>query len=469
MGLSQMLFAQKVTNKGVFTVKENSVLFLPDDLENNETGQIKQNGTTIIKGNWINDGEAKSDTGQVIFQGVADQHILGSEESVFHNLIVENANQIILEAPIIVRSELELADGSFDLNDNNVDLGTTGVLVNEIAWLNELYDSNTANGSGGFIQRRVNIEAGIPDNVASLGLQLESELDHNSVLIRRGHDVQTNGIKESIARYYEVAHQDGTTPVDIIFNYHDSEVFGDNQDAQESFVIWRSTDEGTTWTNAGGDANPIQRNVSNGNVGVSARLTLSSERDAPLVENVSSMFLDVTGCNVDVRWATNSEVNILEYEVERSVDGVNFEKIHQVYSSGQPFGQFYEYRDEGAIGEQTYRVKIIRLDSTFVYSESAVAISDCLDKRSEVFVYPNPVGDSHETVTVSFYAKGGEITLDFTDVPGRRIANYPLVMDVDEGWNTFHIPIMHLAAAPYFISIDANTIIRTAKIIKVTE
>ncbi|MFK7946914.1 MAG: LamG-like jellyroll fold domain-containing protein [Saprospiraceae bacterium] len=91
-------------------------------------------------------------------------------------------------------------------------------------------------------------------------------------------------------------------------------------------------------------------------------------------------------------WQTASEENNRGFEVERSIDGINFEKIGFIAGNGTTVEvSNYNFFDENPInGINYYRLKQLDFDEQFEYSEiRSVSIGIGNDKM--VQIYPNPV------------------------------------------------------------------------------
>jgi hypothetical protein len=96
----------------------------------------------------------------------------------------------------------------------------------------------------------------------------------------------------------------------------------------------------------------------------------------------------------DLDWTTTREVNVSEFVVERSSDGVQYMAIgnrpaQQTYSGNND----YSFIDSLPAATSYYRLKMTNLDGTFSYSPvkvvgSAVAVS------VSISCYPNPVVNS---------------------------------------------------------------------------
>jgi hypothetical protein len=103
-----------------------------------------------------------------------------------------------------------------------------------------------------------------------------------------------------------------------------------------------------------------------------------------------------TGKNVNetasLEWATASEKNNSHFDIERSFDGVSFEKIGTVKGNGTTNAEkTYNFRDFTATtGINYYRLRQVDFDGKDELS-SVVGIS--MGKKSRLKVFPNPTAD----------------------------------------------------------------------------
>ena len=92
-------------------------------------------------------------------------------------------------------------------------------------------------------------------------------------------------------------------------------------------------------------------------------------------------------------WSTASELNNDRFEVERSVDGVNFEMIGEVAGNGTTtVAQDYDFVDaRPAIGTNYYRLRQVDYDGAFEYTD--VKHLQFGDIQQSFSAFPNPVSD----------------------------------------------------------------------------
>ncbi len=92
-----------------------------------------------------------------------------------------------------------------------------------------------------------------------------------------------------------------------------------------------------------------------------------------------------------LNWKTSQEINSAHFEVERSVDAVNFSYIGRVNASGNSQVPLdYYFTDNNPVsGLNYYRLKQVDLDGRFIYTPARVVRFD-QTTQNLVKYYPNP-------------------------------------------------------------------------------
>lgn len=91
-----------------------------------------------------------------------------------------------------------------------------------------------------------------------------------------------------------------------------------------------------------------------------------------------------------LKWTTESEINLDQYELQRSRDGVNFTPVAIVFAKGAQKNE-YNYTDAHPFnGSNFYRLKMIDADGTFKYSNT-VMVRFGVIKSGDAVIAPNPV------------------------------------------------------------------------------
>lgn len=179
------------------------------------------------------------------------------------------------------------------------------------------------------------------------------------------------------------------------------------------------------------------------------RVTLCDATLLPL-ELLSFNVTKTTGNNVEIRWATASEVNVLRYEVEASVNGTAFYKVGSVSSKGNSFLSEYNSQDIqfNKTGVRFYRLKMIDKNGSFIYSPvKSVKFSDL--KMGLINIFPNP---AINMINVSVNAEAQEkVTLTIANMHGQKVMQKTYLLN--KGINNFSENIQSLSKAGYIVSI----------------
>ena len=120
----------------------------------------------------------------------------------------------------------------------------------------------------------------------------------------------------------------------------------------------------------------------------------------------------------EVQWKVAAEVNVKEYEVERSADGRNFASIGRVQANGMAGEQAYTFTDAQPGAENYYRVRQIDKDGAFAYSSVAALHRSAI---AGLGLYPNPASSQ---VRILLPADKGTVRL--LDLKGQVLTSVPV-------------------------------------------
>jgi hypothetical protein len=128
----------------------------------------------------------------------------------------------------------------------------------------------------------------------------------------------------------------------------------------------------------------------------------------------------VVNKKVKLSWKTANELNNDRFEIERSKDGVRFDKIGVVAGRGNSttIQQYTFYDEQPQPGKTFYRLKQVNADSRFKHSNVEWVLFD--DLRTFV-AYPNPVSGSG---SINIYLRNevrGLLKIKIADMSGREI------------------------------------------------
>jgi hypothetical protein len=151
------------------------------------------------------------------------------------------------------------------------------------------------------------------------------------------------------------------------------------------------------------------------------------------------------GSSNQLDWVTESEQNTVSFEVQRSVDGINFNKIGEVNAAGQSTdSKSYQFLDNAVNNSLNYyRLNLIFSDGKTEYSN--LVVLDNTEKGSVFTFFPNPAEDE---VLYEFNADVvDDIKVELIDVLGRIVLTKVFKSTV--GNNNFKIELNDLPAASY--------------------
>ena len=168
-----------------------------------------------------------------------------------------------------------------------------------------------------------------------------------------------------------------------------------------------------------------------------------------------------------ITWAVENETSITDrYEIERSLDGIVFEKITTLpkLNNGNN-GNVYNSLDKNISkiknnGILYYRIKQIDLNGQFVYTEiKNIRVSE---KYQIITVYPNPVRD---IITVEINSPTQQdITMNLINADGKMLQT--LTIKANNGINTKKISMNNYPSGNYLLKVIMGNDVQTIKIIK---
>jgi hypothetical protein len=169
--------------------------------------------------------------------------------------------------------------------------------------------------------------------------------------------------------------------------------------------------------------------------------------------------------NADLKWVTASERNSDKYEIERSIDGIIFEKVGEVAAAGNSnYLVNYNYADRNVTELNVkviyYRLRQLDLDGSATYSNvKSVSMNKNFNAMSIEGVYPNPFMQSIKvklsmeiatTITYELFDSKGAIVLSKT-------------IEAEKGENTISISNLdELARGIYLLKMNDGINIHTS-------
>jgi alpha-tubulin suppressor-like RCC1 family protein len=147
-----------------------------------------------------------------------------------------------------------------------------------------------------------------------------------------------------------------------------------------------------------------------------------------------------------LNWKINKKENDIVFEIERSLDGIKFEKIGNV--KGIAESQF-NFIDKTASLKNYYRIKIIHPNQSAFYSKTEIV---SFRLNNDITIFPNPVSDVLNFKNLS--NANGLFNISIKNTVGQEV----IKLKLDGMTSIQRIDVTHLQTGTYFIIIQNNTI-----------
>ena len=162
------------------------------------------------------------------------------------------------------------------------------------------------------------------------------------------------------------------------------------------------------------------------------------------------------GNYANLSWTTANEINIKAYQVEQSIDGVNFVTVGSVVAKRGSNGKndYSFLANQQGMAMAYYRLKIVENGIRSAFSR-VVEVQNGISSSKSLQIFPNPAKEQVNLVYTSDAAiSNAHIIL--IDVVGRKVSD--AVYGINQGKNTIEIPLGNVAKGVYLIQLNKNGI-----------
>lgn len=437
-------------------------------------GEITNEGTINVSGDWTNNntgggGVFTSNQGTVNMDGASVQNIGGSTQTDFNNLtFATGSSNKQLGVNTLVGGGFASPSGVLTLNNTTLLLNSTTLTLSNPA-------TTALSNSGGGIRSETTPVAGygivdweigvgtgnyvVPFRTASGGdITFEYDVD-NAAGIGAGtvkfatYPTPGNNLPlpTGVTHLHDANQADNSDKVYNRFWVIDPTGYTTNPKGKYVFHYLASEIDAATEANLRAQRfNPTATPISPGNNGqwgdwlyspapniATKTITLTIQNTAdyfdvwtladngqPLPIELVSFVGDCDGYAATLQWTTASEINVSHFEIERTLDGITFEKIDEVVAIGfSNQMRNYQYKDKNPItGVAYYRLKTIDNDGTFEYSR-LISVG-CQSLTGDViFNFQNAYNSDDDYVNLLFTAnQNDEFNATLYDISGKLIA-----------------------------------------------
>lgn len=202
------------------------------------------------------------------------------------------------------------------------------------------------------------------------------------------------------------------------------------------------------------DANPASS--------AATRFRVVFKRAAVLPVTIVSVNAVLQNNEVAVSWTVENEINISQYEVERSADGINFTSVAVKDAAGNTATHRYSITDKHPLkGYNYYRIKYIDETGKVQYS-IIVKVNNAAAAQPLITVYPNPVTDNIIHIQFDNYATG-KYKARLMNEAGQLVYETTVTIS-NSNDKTVIKPSVQLAAGSYLLELAGAAAVITKKI-----
>jgi len=183
-------------------------------------------------------------------------------------------------------------------------------------------------------------------------------------------------------------------------------------------------------------------------------VTVSYISNAPLPVLLTSFNATLINGSTRLSWNTTNEVNILNYDLQKSTDGINFKDVNSTVADKQ---STYSFTDIATSNVTYYRIKINSKDGRFTYSNIISVHGKVV--ASGLIVFPNP---ARNTINVSYNRLSSATLLSVYNLEGKLM----LTTSLPEGSTQSTVAVNELKSGKYVLVLNNNNNQQTTMLIK---
>jgi Secretion system C-terminal sorting domain len=157
---------------------------------------------------------------------------------------------------------------------------------------------------------------------------------------------------------------------------------------------------------------------------------------------------------VKLTWDVAHELSVAQYDIERSENGSDFQKVGEVTANQSPTYKFIDETPND--GANYYRLRTIDIDGRSVYS-TVVLVN--FEDKGIISLYPNPATNEINVMIPANWVKEG-VTLTISDMSGRILRQQSV-----ESTKDTHINLENMANGVYNVKVNNGTSARYSKFV----
>ncbi len=157
------------------------------------------------------------------------------------------------------------------------------------------------------------------------------------------------------------------------------------------------------------------------------------------------------GCSNHLKWITASELNNDYFQLQKSLDGVNYATIAKIDGVGNSNAfQTYSFIDNGATKNCYYRLRQVDIDGTEHSFSTIVSLQSTCVKKGKVGIetaFPNPTTSSISILYNASIAQSGDVKGVLIDATGKVVSE--IALNLQEDSNLIALEMKSLPSGVY--------------------
>ena len=450
--LLSLLYVQLVLAVSTANAQNNKVVV--------QTGSnfVAAGGNVVINNTDLTtDGVFNGNGAGLIITGNSNSSLSGSTPLQVGTLTLNTspASKLTLSNTLKISTAFIFQNGQADLNNNQLQLGLGALVQGE----NETNHFIAVSG-GSVIVPAIGVNNPFQFNAGNLGAVITSTTNLGNLSVTRFGKPAINPVNpgmHGIQRTFLIQPQNNIAlNATLRFYYLDAELNGDNPN---TLALWKSND-GIAWKLVGADSrSSTGKYVEKNAIADFSYWTLTDALNA-LPLTLISFSAQCASSYTQLQWQTGIESDMDHFDIERSTNGNSWTKIGEVPCTNNASGSSYSFKDNAALPDALYRLKIISRSGTITYSP--VFKGGCADISMPFTVYPNP---SHASAVAQLSVReAANATIKLVNSTGQLL--YKAQWKLVPGINQHPLPVTSLATGTYFIQLELNQALMQSTFVK---
>jgi hypothetical protein len=385
------------------------------------------NRNIALARNWTSNGSFSPGTGSVTLAGSVSQNVSGS--NTFHNLTINKSGgnvNLTGSGSTVVLGALNLANMNVvSTATNKLSLNSGSSILNGSATsfisgpVSKVMTSGASQAfplgsiSSGYYRQLAINNTTAADTWTVEYVSRNPNLDGYNYML-----MNTANIKTVSQFEYWLISRTGSAAAEVMLSYNTGSYVPSDIGVQANLRVARWN--GSQWDLPPGNGTHWQTgSVSTGTVSASnvtsfSPFTLAStDAFSPLPVTMLNFSAERENHTIHLKWKTAQERNSDRFDIERSLDGKEFEKIGEIKATGFSSSTIsYAFDDDNTFSNQRYyyRLNQVDLDGRHEYSSVIVVLPDFALTKTAWAIYPNPVSQTQSlNIVADDIADAGDI------------------------------------------------------------